>query len=109
MHPLLILCAVLAPSADAGDYTRDVKPILVRNCVPCHGPQKQRHGLRLDTAAAALRGGDSGPALLPGKSGDSLLVKAVVGAEAGRSEQTLVVSTRRPTRRTGCERSGMVP
>src|SRR5262249_54736311 len=47
----------------------------------CHGPQKQRGSLRLDTAAAARDGGNSGPAVIPGKSADSLLLKAVTGAE----------------------------
>ena len=59
---------------------RDVKPVLAKNCYACHGPEKQRGGLRLDTAAAALEGGNSGPALVPGKSGDSRLFQAVTGA-----------------------------
>src|SRR5262249_39608502 len=46
----------------------------------CHGSEKQRSGLRLDTAAAALRGGNSGPALVAGQSGEGLLIKAITGA-----------------------------
>src|SRR5262249_56080806 len=56
-------------------------PTLSRNCYTCHGPDKQRSGLRLDTAAAALKGGDSGPALVPGKSAASRLIQAVTGAD----------------------------
>jgi mono/diheme cytochrome c family protein len=52
---------------------RDVKPILAARCYSCHGGGKQRGGLRLDTAAAILKGGDAGPAVVPGKSGDSPL------------------------------------
>jgi mono/diheme cytochrome c family protein len=63
------------------DYLRDVKPILTKNCVGCHGPDKQRGSLRLDTAAAALKGGAHGAAVVAGKSGESLLVRAVTAAE----------------------------
>src|SRR6516225_8880672 len=85
MHPLLLLTALSAPAADAADYTRDVKPILAQRCVGCHGPQKQRGGLRLDAAATIRKGGNKGPAVVPGKSADSLLVKAVTAAEGVKS------------------------
>jgi mono/diheme cytochrome c family protein len=68
-------------AAEPVDYLRDVKPILAANCYACHGAEKQRSGLRLDTAAALLHGGNAGPAAVPGKSADSLLVKAVTGAD----------------------------
>ena len=71
--------AVLA--ADAVDYTRDIKPILTKNCTSCHGAAKQRSGLRLDSARGALQGGDAGPAIVPGKSGDSRLLRAVSGVK----------------------------
>ncbi|HEV3263094.1 MAG TPA: DUF1549 domain-containing protein, partial [Gemmataceae bacterium] len=73
--PLLLTGPVGA--AELVDYVRDVKPILAKNCTACHGPDKQRSGLRLDTAAAALKGGNSGPAIVAGDSGASRLVKAV--------------------------------
>src|SRR6516225_12427776 len=86
MKPLLPLCvAALLPglgrAADAVDYTRDVKPLLAKHCGSCHGADKQRSGLRLDTAASIRKGGDSGPAVVPGKSGDSRMIQAVTGAE----------------------------
>ncbi len=65
------------------DYARDVQPILAKNCVSCHGPDKQRGGLRLDRSADALKGGDSGKAIVPGKPGESLLVKKITSADAG--------------------------
>jgi mono/diheme cytochrome c family protein len=68
-------------AAEPVDYLRDVKPILAKSCYACHGADKQRSGLRLDTAAALLRGGNSGPGLVPSKSADSLVIKAVTGAE----------------------------
>src|SRR3712207_7414769 len=56
------------------------------NCYECHGPDKQKAGLRLDSRAAALRGGDLGAAVVPGKPAESTLVRAV-GYEDPRSEE----------------------
>ena len=71
----------LEPSADSAvvDYLGQVKPVLTRHCVSCHGVVKPRGGLRLDTAAAALKGGKSGPAVIPGHGGLSPLITAVRG------------------------------
>jgi mono/diheme cytochrome c family protein len=69
------------PSIGAADYLRDVKPILAKHCVTCHGPDKQRASLRLDSATALRQGGNSGPVVVPGKSAESLLVKAILCAE----------------------------
>ena len=74
-----------APSkpADATvDYASQVKPILTRHCVSCHGAVKPRGGLRLDTAAAAISGGKDGPAVVPGKADESPLIAAVKGEGA---------------------------
>jgi mono/diheme cytochrome c family protein len=65
------------------DYLRDVKPILTRHCVSCHGATKPRSGLRLDTAAAAWRGGKGGPAVVAGKGEESPLVLALLGEGDG--------------------------
>lgn len=66
------------------DFVQDVRPLFVKSCVSCHGPDKQRGGLRLDRKPDALKGGDSGAAILPGKGADSLLVKLVSGVDADR-------------------------
>src|SRR5262249_48316316 len=63
------------------DYVADVQPLLTRSCYSCHGPDKQRGGLRLDLKAAALKGGDTGADILPGKGADSLLVRYVAGLD----------------------------
>ena len=65
----------------AVDYVRDVKPILARRCVACHGVLKQKGGLRLDTATRVLRGAKSGAVVEPGKSAESALIDAVLGEE----------------------------
>jgi hypothetical protein len=64
------------------DYQVDVKPLLNKRCGACHGALQQKNGLRLDTAAAMRVGGESGPAIVPGKPADSLLIQAATG-EAG--------------------------
>jgi mono/diheme cytochrome c family protein len=76
---LLFLGIARLNGASSPDYVRDIKPLLAENCYKCHGASAQKGGLRLDTAAAALKGGDSGPAFVPGKSGKSLLIAAVEG------------------------------
>ncbi len=69
MTPLwtLLLAALPAeaPPAVAVDYVRDVKPILAQNCVKCHGPDKRRNGLRLDTAAGGARAASPGRPSFP--------------------------------------------
>ncbi len=77
----MVVGSAIAHAAEPVDYVRQIKPILARHCYECHGRKKQESGLRLDTAAAALKGGESGPAIVPGKSGDSLLYLAVAGSD----------------------------
>ncbi|MBI1314266.1 DUF1553 domain-containing protein [bacterium] len=54
-----------------------VRPLLLERCIKCHGPKKSEAGLRLDSLATALKGGDSGPAIDRLKPEASLLLKAV--------------------------------
>jgi len=71
-----------APSSPV-DFRRDIEPVLVKRCSECHGPDQQKSGLRLDSRAAALRGGKSGkPGLVPGHSTDSTLFQRVVTEDA---------------------------
>ena len=56
-----------ANAADKIDFTLEVKPILESACLSCHGPEKPKAGLRLDSRAGALKGGEKGPAVVPGK------------------------------------------
>ena len=73
------------PPAAAGavDYDKDVKPILSQNCYSCHGDVAQQAGLRLDLRQNALRGGDYGPVIVPGKSHESKLIKRLVDGDGG--------------------------
>ncbi len=65
------------PAESVEFFEARVRPILAEKCLKCHGPEKQSSSLRLDSRAAVLKGGDSGPAAVPGKPGESLLVQAV--------------------------------
>src|SRR5262245_60331607 len=70
-------------STEKVDYEKDVKPLLEQNCYTCHGETVQQSGLRLDLRQNALRGGDYGPVILPGKSADSKLIKRLVDGDGG--------------------------
>jgi hypothetical protein len=61
------------------DYLKDVKPVLSAQCYECHGASAQKGGLRVDTATAAIKGGDDGPSVVAGRGTDSLLIKALLG------------------------------
>jgi mono/diheme cytochrome c family protein len=58
-------------------FETKIRPVLADNCFKCHGPSKQRGGLRLDSRGDALVGGDNGKDILPGNPTDSLLLQAV--------------------------------
>ncbi len=61
-------------------FEKHIRPVLVESCYGCHSPKAEKGikgGLSLDTREGLLKGGDSGPAILPGDAEKSLLVKAV--------------------------------
>jgi hypothetical protein len=66
-------------SADLRFFEQKIRPILAQHCYECHSSQakKLRGGLRLDNRAGPLKGGNSGPAVVPGKPDDSLLIQAL--------------------------------
>src|SRR5438445_10920986 len=72
------------PRTRADSFEKSVRPLLSANCFTCHGPEKQKGGLRLDSRQALLTGGDSGPAIVPGHPEESLLIKAVHYADEPR-------------------------
>ena len=86
-HLPTILSLFLVLPVLARDYVVDVAPILERHCLKCHGPKKQKAGLRLDLRATAMRGSSNGPVILPGKSGESLLIQKVTADGEERMPQ----------------------
>ncbi|MBL8817305.1 MAG: DUF1553 domain-containing protein [Planctomyces sp.] len=67
-----------AQTKSAVDFLRDVRPILRTKCATCHNEADPSGSLRLDAAAEMMKGGDSGPAIVPGNSNDSRLIQAVM-------------------------------
>jgi uncharacterized membrane protein len=77
-HPSSFV-SVHFPADGKIDFIRDVQPIFAQSCYECHGPQKRRGQLRLDNKRSTFDGGNSGPAVVPGKSAESVLIKRVLG------------------------------
>ncbi len=69
------------PASHAVSFAQEIKPIFEASCVNCHGRGKDKGGFRLDTRETMLKGGDSGPTVLPGKSAESLLIALVQGLD----------------------------
>jgi mono/diheme cytochrome c family protein len=65
----------VAGYSDLPAYTAVIHPILDRHCVGCHGPEKSKGGLRLDSHPSLLKGSKGGPVLTAGKAADSVLTK----------------------------------
>lgn len=76
---LLISSAVNAETKGAGEqfFETRIRPLLVKRCYDCHGPDLAEGKLRLDTKNGWERGGDRGPAIVPGDPSASLLIRAV--------------------------------
>ena len=81
---LLLATALAGFTAHASEeadrlFSEKVWPLLESRCVSCHGPDKVKGSLRLDSREAVLKAGDSGQAaVVPGKPADSLLLHAVM-------------------------------
>jgi hypothetical protein len=81
---VLTACAFLSlavrASADPAaleHFEKKVRPLLAERCWKCHGPEKAKGDLRLDTQVGVAKGGQSGRVVVPGKPEESLLIKAV--------------------------------
>ena len=77
--------AAMANEPTPVDFASKIRPIFERSCLKCHGPEKQRGGLRLDVRASVVAGGDSGEAaIVPGKVESSALLERVSSDEDDR-------------------------
>lgn len=81
---LMLTIGLCSEAAAAPDYLKEIKPLLLRRCVSCHGALKQKGNLRLDAHFAILKGGDGGASIEPGKADESLLIHAVAGTNGAR-------------------------
>ncbi len=77
---VIIACAAAPVVGNADDvdfFERRIRPVLVEKCYKCHSGEKREAGLAVDSREAIRRGGESGPAVVPGKPGSSLLLAAI--------------------------------
>jgi uncharacterized membrane protein/mono/diheme cytochrome c family protein len=63
--------------AQLSAFSGVIQPVLQQNCVSCHGPEKSKGGLRLDTLEGITKGGKSGPVIAAGKGAESELIKRI--------------------------------
>ncbi|MBI3865506.1 MAG: PSD1 domain-containing protein, partial [Planctomycetia bacterium] len=77
----VVLLVPRAARADEEDleflFETRIRPVLVQTCFRCHGGDRTARGLRVDSREGLLKGGKSGPALVPGKPEESLLLTAI--------------------------------
>jgi hypothetical protein len=85
MRAILLSLVLLAGQEASGpqkvDFVRDVQPILKARCLKCHGTEKPKGQLRLDSKPLAMKGGVSGAAIRPGKAAESPLVKLLLSED----------------------------
>ncbi len=82
LHTLVAFLPALT-LADKIDFTTQIQPILSENCYACHGPDeaKMKGELRLDVRELALKGGESGKAIVPGDTGASLILERITHSD----------------------------
>ena len=79
----MIMAGDKAAESEAGAQAEEeffetkVRPVIFDRCLDCHGREKSKGGLRLDSREAVLKGGESGPVVLPGKPDASRLIAAI--------------------------------
>ena len=78
-------------------HQHDVTPILLLRCTVCHGPRKQDGGVDLRTRTAMLKGGDNGPAIVPGSPDKSRLIQRIESGACPPEGTLLKYFIKRPT------------
>lgn len=81
-----VVCVTLALASrgladDTAEFRRTIGPLLARRCVGCHDPHEKKGGLDLSTREGALAGGESGPAVVPGKAEGSRVWQRIAAGE----------------------------
>ena len=75
--PLVVVSTLSHADERTDFFEKRIRPLLTEHCYACHGPDEAMGKLRLDTRVGWQRGGESGPAIVPGDPASSLLIKAV--------------------------------
>src|SRR6266699_64367 len=63
------------------DFAKEIKPILEASCIKCHGRGRTKGDLSIESRETLLKGGESGPAVVPGKSEGSRVIELVAGLD----------------------------
>jgi len=77
----LLTCQSFAQSPAKVDFVKDVQPLLRDNCIDCHGPSKQKAGLRLDRRSSVLKAFSR--RVVPNSSANSMVYHRLIGSEYG--------------------------
>jgi hypothetical protein len=79
---MTLLWALALAGSDGDDlFEKRIRPVLVQECFSCHGAKEAKNGLRVDSRGALLKGGESGPAVVPADPEKSLLIRAIRGTD----------------------------
>ena len=100
---LLLLFQVPGQETQKVDFDRQIRPVLEKSCLSCHGAKKPKGGLDLSHGAKALAGGNSGPLLVPHQPDKSLLYRVLTGQEPGMDMPPASASPEKAKKLTGEE------
>jgi mono/diheme cytochrome c family protein len=70
-----------APANHKIDFAKEIKPIFEASCIKCHGRGRTKGDLSIENRETVLKGGETGPAIAPGRSEESLLIELVAGVD----------------------------
>src|SRR5438309_5695876 len=73
--------ALPPPAARKIDFAKEIKPIFEASCIKCHGRGRTKGDLSIESRDTLLKGGESGPAIVPGKSAESHLIELIAGLD----------------------------
>src|SRR5688572_26647595 len=74
---MVATAGAVIPPEQVEFFEKKVRPVLAEQCYKCHGADKQKADLRLDSREAVLKGADTGPVLVPGDPTKSSLIKSI--------------------------------
>src|SRR5260370_1373214 len=79
---ILVAVAGAARSEEAPSFAKQIRPFLSRYCLECHNAKREEGGFNVENYKSLLEGVPAGPALVPGKAKDSLIVAKVEGTKS---------------------------
>src|SRR5437870_12077308 len=69
------------PASHKIDFAKEIKPIFESSCIKCHGRGRTKGDLSIENRETLLKGGENGPAIVPGRSAESYLIELVAGLD----------------------------